>query len=277
MTLIVAPTAEPVTLAELKAQLGIATADQASDTVLLRRITEARKWAEGYTGRSFMPQVHELRLDAFPACGEIPLPFPPVTEITSIKYIATDGTLTTIDAADYTLDSSGYVHFVRPVYGVTWPRPRAESGAVRVRYATGYAVTALDAAKTLSAITVANPGVVTSTAHGFAAGDLLRLDITGMAELDGLLYRARSVATNSFELAHVSGSRSISTLDNAAFTAGTAQRVAVDMPEILVEAICILVGHWTNYQGRLESGQFITRVPLAVEQMLDSVKIWSLA
>ena len=42
MTLIVAPTAEPVTLAELKAQLGIATADQASDTVLLRLINEAR-------------------------------------------------------------------------------------------------------------------------------------------------------------------------------------------------------------------------------------------
>lgn len=277
MTLIVAPTAEPVTLAELKAQLGIKTDDQLSDSVLLRRLAEARKWAEGYTQRSFMPQVHELRLDVFPANGEIRLPLPPVTEIVSIKYIADDGTLTTVDAADYALDTAGPVPFVRPVYGETWPSPRAESSAVRVRYAAGYPVTALAAATALSAITAANPGVVTSAAHGFVDGDLLQLDIAGMIELDGLLYRVRAADTNTFRLAHVSGTRAISTLGNTAFTSGTAQKVAVEIPEILIEAICVLVGHWTNYQARLESGQFVTRVPLAVEQMLDSEKIWSIA
>ena len=54
MILITAPTVEPVTLTEVKSQLGITTADTASDTQLTRRITEARKWCETYLGRSLM-------------------------------------------------------------------------------------------------------------------------------------------------------------------------------------------------------------------------------
>ena len=68
---------------------------------------------------------------------------------------------------------------------------------------------------------------------------------------------------------------SLSTAAFTAFTSGTAQKVAVAVPEVLLEAIALLVGHWTNYQSRIEGGQFITRVPLAVEQLLDSEKIWS--
>lgn len=273
--LITAPTAEPITLAQVKAQLGIPTTDEVSDTLITRRITEARKWAEAHTRRSFMPQTHELRLDAFPADGVIQLPFPPVTGVVSVKYIAGDGTLTTVDAADYTLDDAGPIPFVRPVYGESWPSPRAESSAVRVRYTAGYAVSALAAAKTLTAITVANPGVVSSTAHNYSADTLVQLDVAGMTELDGLLYRVNAAEADSFRLANLANNGAISTLGYTAFTSGTAQAVAVAVPEVLLEAIALLVGHWTNYQSRIEGGQFITRVPLAVEQLLDSEKIWS--
>ena len=40
--------------------------------------------------------------------------------------------------------------------------------------------------------------------------DLLQLDIAGMIELDGLLYRVRAADTNTFRLAHVSGTRASS-------------------------------------------------------------------
>ena len=276
MILITAPTVEPVTLTEVKSQLGITTADTASDTQLTRRITEARKWCETYLGRSLMPQTHELRLDAFPACGEIALPLPPVTSINSVKYLeSTTGTLTTVDAADYTLDTAPPVPFVRPVYGEDWPSARSESSAVRVQYVAGYTVSALAPAKTITGLTAATPGVATSVAHGFADGDLILLDIAGMTELDGALYRVYAKATDTFQLANLANNGAISTAAFTAFTSGTAQKVAVAVPELILEAIILLVGHWTNFQSRIEGGNFITRVPVAVEQMLDTEKVWS--
>ena len=268
------PTVEPVTLTEVKAQLGIQSTDTASDTVLTRHITEARKWAEGYMRRSLMPQTHERRLDAF--VEQIELPLPPVASVSSVKYIDADGVLTTVDAADYTLDTTPLVPFVRPVYGESWPSPRDESSAVRVQYVAGYAVSALAPAKTITAITAATPGVCTSASHGFADGDLILLDIAGMTELDGALYRVYAKATDTFQLANLANNGAISTAAMTAFTSGTAQKVSVAVPEIVINAIIILVGHWTNYQSRIESGNFITRVPVAVEQLLDSEKVWSI-
>ena len=270
--IITQPTVEPITLTALKVQLGIS--DTNSDTVLTRRITEARKWAEIYTKRSIMPQTHELRLDAFPSDGMIELPFPQVVSIVSVKYIATDGALTTVDAADYTLDTVPLVPFVRPVYGESWPSPRVEASAVRVQYTTGYTVSSIAAAKTITGITKATPGVVTSAAHGYADGDLILLDIAGMTELDGLLYRVYAKTTDTFQLAKLSNDGGISTASFTTFTSGTATAVEVAVPEIIIEAMAVLCGHWTNFQSRLEGGQFITRVPAAVEQMLDTERVW---
>jgi uncharacterized phiE125 gp8 family phage protein len=277
MMLITAPTVEPVTLAEVKAQLGITTDDTASDAQLARRITEARQYCEGHMQRSLMPQTHELRMDAFPYNEQIALPRPPVTNIASVKYIDSAGTLTTVDAADYVLDTTPLVPFVRPAYGESWPSPRDETSAVRVQYIAGYAVSALAPAKTISAITAAAPGVITSATHGFADGDLILLDVAGMTELDGALYRVYGKDTNTFKLANLSNTDGISTATFTAFTSGTAQAVAVAVPQLIIEAIILLVGHWTNYQSRIEGGSFITRVPVAVEQMLDTEKVWNFA
>lgn len=60
--------------------------------------------------------------------------------------------------------------------------------------------TALGAAKTITAITKANPGVVSSTSHGLANGAYVLLSIVGMYELDGVVARVANQATNSFEL-----------------------------------------------------------------------------
>jgi len=269
------PTVEPITLTALKTQLGIT--DTNSDTVLTRRITEARKWAEGHMRRSLMPQTLERRLDAFPCSGQIQLPFPPVTSVTSVKYIDADGVLTTVDAADYTLDTTPLLPFVRPVYGESWPSARDETSAVRVQYLAGYPVTEIAAAKTITGITKATPGVVTSVAHGYADGDLIQLEIAGMTELDGLLYRVYAKATDTFQLAKLSNDGAISTASYTTFTSGTATKVEVAVPEVVIDAIALLAGHWTNYQSRIEGGQFITRVPLAIEQLLDSEKVWGIA
>jgi len=61
-----------------------------------------------------------------------------------------------------------------------------------------------DVPKTITAITKANPGVVTSASHGFSNGDRVRLyDVMGMTEVNGETYTVANVATNTFELSGV--------------------------------------------------------------------------
>jgi len=59
---------------------------------------------------------------------------------------------------------------------------------------------ALGAAKTITAITKASPGVVTSTAHGIANGAYVLMTIQGMTQLDGRVFRVANQAANTIEL-----------------------------------------------------------------------------
>lgn len=81
------------------------------------------------------------------------------------------------------------------------------------------AQTALATAKDISAITKANPGVATSTAHGLSNGDVVLLRVTGMRQLDYMIVRVANVDTNSFEL------EDIDTTSFGTFVSGTAQVV----------------------------------------------------
>jgi hypothetical protein len=68
-------------------------------------------------------------------------------------------------------------------------------------------------AKTITAVTQANPAVVTSTAHGLSKGDVVTISgVVGMTQLNGNSYVVQYVSTNSFVLAGV---------DSTAFTAYT--------------------------------------------------------
>jgi hypothetical protein len=59
----------------------------------------------------------------------------------------------------------------------------------------------LDAPLTITAVTRANPGVVTAASHGFSNGDRVRIrDVLGMTELNHVSFKVASVATNTFEL-----------------------------------------------------------------------------
>lgn len=59
---------------------------------------------------------------------------------------------------------------------------------------------ALLTADTISAITKANPGVVTATAHGMSNGAYVKLTSNGMHQLDGRVFRVANITANTFEL-----------------------------------------------------------------------------
>ena len=64
----------------------------------------------------------------------------------------------------------------------------------------------LSAAKTISAITKANPGVLTSNSHGYSNGDEVFLSNSGaMTELLSRNYRVANVTTNTFTLTDLYG------------------------------------------------------------------------
>jgi hypothetical protein len=67
--------------------------------------------------------------------------------------------------------------------------------------------TATAATKVITGITAANPPVVSSTAHGYANGDLVFIDsVAGMTQVNKRLFVVANQAANTFELKGIDGS-----------------------------------------------------------------------
>jgi len=81
------------------------------------------------------------------------------------------------------------------------------------------AQTVLAAAKTITAITTASPGVASSTTHGFANGDVVLLRVTGMRQLDYMIVKVANVDSGTFEL------EGVDTTTFGTFVSGTAQAI----------------------------------------------------
>lgn len=75
--------------------------------------------------------------------------------------------------------------------------------------------------KTITGITKANPGVATSTAHGYSDGDILYLSITGMHQLNEKVVRVDSSTTDTYEL------EGVDTTDFDTFVSGTSEKVTL--------------------------------------------------
>lgn len=80
--------------------------------------------------------------------------------------------------------------------------------------------TVLEAGGAITAITQANPGVVTQNAHGYANGQVIFLSgIGGMTQLNGRFVTVAGVAANTYQLTYFDGTN-INTTTYGAYTAG---------------------------------------------------------
>ena len=86
---------------------------------------------------------------------------------------------------------------------------------------------AIATAKTISGITKAAPGVVSSTAHGFTNNDVVLLEVQGMVELNGRLFKVVNSAADNFQLAGVDGTTGIDTTLYNTFSSGTVKKVTL--------------------------------------------------
>ena len=129
-----APAVEPVTLAELRTDLGMHHTDH--DTLLGNLITAAREWCENYTRRAFVWQTLVMRMDCFPAV--ILLPKPPFRQMVAIRYEDGSSPSAEVDAANYEVDGVSAPARVTPVFGGVWPTPNLQLNAVHVEWIAGY-------------------------------------------------------------------------------------------------------------------------------------------
>jgi len=84
----------------------------------------------------------------------------------------------------------------------------------------------LEANKTISGATQANPCVVTATSHGYDNGDEIYIaSVVGMTELNGKYYKIKNKTTNTFELTDIDDTNINSSGFTAYSSGGTAARV----------------------------------------------------
>lgn len=146
-----APTAEPVTLEEAKAQCHVT--HDAEDVRIEHLIRTAREEVETYTGRQCMTATWDLYLDRWPV-GRKPILLPknPVQSVTSITYTDTAGASQTWSTDNYGTDLFSEPARIILKEAGQYPELDNEPNAIRVRFVAGYTTTTLVPAKVKAAI-----------------------------------------------------------------------------------------------------------------------------
>lgn len=138
----VAPLLEPLTRAEAKLHCRVDQDMTDEDSFFEDAIKEARQYCEQVSGRSFITRTLRLPLDTFPG-WRILLPRGPVQSVTSVIYRDVNGTLTTMDAADYLFDSDIQPAYLQPKPYSFWPWTEYwRAGSVKITYVAGYGAAA---------------------------------------------------------------------------------------------------------------------------------------
>jgi uncharacterized phiE125 gp8 family phage protein len=146
-SLMTPPAVAPITVAYARKHIKALT--HSDDVLIDAWIRAAAAYFEEQTGRQTITATWEQWGDAFPlGRGRIELPHPPLQSVTSVQYIAADGTLTDfVDGASpaaplYAVKAPQGPYaprgWIEPAFGNQWPIARCESGAVRIQYVAGY-------------------------------------------------------------------------------------------------------------------------------------------
>lgn len=147
-TLSVAPTVEPITLPEAKEHLRVLTSDD--DSYISSLIKPTRKKVEYDLRRALITQTWIMYLDDFPVGGNlIRIPYPPLQEISSIKYYDTANVQQTWSSDEYEEDIYSEPARVGLVSGYPWPSTYDRLNAIEITFVAGYGDAATDVPGTI--------------------------------------------------------------------------------------------------------------------------------
>lgn len=131
-----------VSLARAKKHLELSGgADSHHDSQVSSLVLAATKVVEDRTGRALVSQTWEMTLDRFPLTGprRIVLPRPPLSSVSSITYVDSDGASQTLSSSNYRVSTHREPGTVEESYDTTWPTTRDIQEAVKVTFVAGYA------------------------------------------------------------------------------------------------------------------------------------------
>lgn len=112
-----APSAEPITAAEVKERGRITTSTH--DSYINALISDAREWVENRTNRALITQTWEYVLSGF--ANEIVLPRPNLQSVSSVKYYDTNGDQQTASSDLYQVDTKQEPGRIVIAPGSQWP------------------------------------------------------------------------------------------------------------------------------------------------------------
>jgi uncharacterized phiE125 gp8 family phage protein len=133
------PATEPVSTAEAKEHLRVMHSHE--DGYIRSLIPVARRRVETFTRRQLITAGITLTLDRFPLADWEPIqvPRPPLISITSINYLAEDGTLTLWPASSYQVDALGEPGRILPEPNEVYPITEDDRlNAVTILYQAGF-------------------------------------------------------------------------------------------------------------------------------------------
>lgn len=137
LSLVTAPTEEPVTLREAKQHLRIPVTVNDEDNHVQSLITSARQQVEAFTGNQLITATWDWRIDSF-AWTSLSVPLPPLQSVTSVTYLDENGDSQTWAASKYRVDTNSKPGRITLEHGETFPTTRSVTDAVTVRFVAGY-------------------------------------------------------------------------------------------------------------------------------------------
>jgi len=136
------PAIEPVTIDEVKSFSGIDYADH--DSMLEGFIEAVRGAAEEYTGRAFIKQTIQMKMDYWPRTT-VELPCPPLISVTKIVTLDEDDAETEYDSDNYYVITQGTPGRVVLKKSVTAPQNTVRDyGGFLIEFKAGYGDAAED-------------------------------------------------------------------------------------------------------------------------------------
>lgn len=131
---VVTPPAPIVPLERAKEQLRVFhTREDELIKAYIEAATAHLDGPDGWLGRALGIQELEATVDVFRDC--MLLPYPPIVDVVSVKYLDSTASEMTVPPSEYELRG----HLIGSAFGKRWPSVLAHPDAVRIRYRAGYA------------------------------------------------------------------------------------------------------------------------------------------
>lgn len=273
----VAPKIEPISISEAKDHLRIDGTD--NDSYIYGLILAAREWVEGYLGRSLIEQTWQLTIDgSFPP--EFKLRYPPLISVTSLQYVDTDQVTQTYSSDNYDVDTSSEPGRITLDYDESsWPTVLSNVNDVTVTYKAGYQndnqpdndgleIISDSSSDTMQATitgtdnTTGEIVVETKTLNGTTAVSTSKTD---WGEIQSVVLA--STASGVITVREASANATVGIIVPGTTTVNT-----TGIPASILHAMKLLIGHF--YENREETivGTVISKVPMAVEALLNNYR-----